>query len=154
MTEENIQKNIIDKFGLSGDKIKIQRKRRVTVEVSQADFQKVLEFAIKDLKFLILLTISGLDTGSAFEFIYHMAREDGIILNIKISTPRETPIIKTVTNIFPSADAYERELVDLLGAKVEGLAEGKRYPLPDDWPVGEYPLRKDWKAKPSKLGEV
>ena len=46
---------------------------------------------------------------------------------------------------FPAAEIYERELIDLLGAKVAGLPEGKRYPLPDDWPAGEYPLRKDWK---------
>ena len=41
----------------------------------------------------------------------------------------------------------ERELMDLLGAKVEGLPAGKRYPLSDDWPTDEYPLRKDWKKK-------
>jgi Ni,Fe-hydrogenase III component G len=35
--------------------------------------------------------------------------------------------------------------MDLLGAQVEGLPAGRRYPLPEDWPQGEYPLRKDWK---------
>jgi Ni,Fe-hydrogenase III component G len=34
--------------------------------------------------------------------------------------------------------------MDLLGIKVEGLPEGRRYPLPDNWPQGQYPLRKDW----------
>jgi Ni,Fe-hydrogenase III component G len=28
---------------------------------------------------------------------------------------------------------------------VTGLPEGSRYPLPDNWPEGQYPLRKDWK---------
>ena len=32
----------------------------------------------------------------------------------------------------------------MLGIKVEGLVPGRRYPLPDDWPKGQYPLRKDW----------
>jgi len=59
-------------------------------------------------------------------------------------------VIKTITDIFPPADIYERELEDLLGAKVDGLGDGKRYPLPDDWPKGEYPLRKDWKAANKK----
>ena len=36
--------------------------------------------------------------------------------------------------------------MDLLGIKVNGLAEGQRYPLPEDWPKGDYPLRKDWKG--------
>jgi Ni,Fe-hydrogenase III component G len=35
----------------------------------------------------------------------------------------------------------------MLGVNVEGLPEGKRYPLPDDWPDGQYPLRKDWNKK-------
>jgi Ni,Fe-hydrogenase III component G len=50
-----------------------------------------------------------------------------------------------VTDRFPSAHIYERELIDLLGAKVEGLPPGNRYPLTDDWPKDQYPLRKDWK---------
>ena len=32
----------------------------------------------------------------------------------------------------------------MFGIKVEGLPEGERYPLPDGWPEGQYPLRKDW----------
>ena len=52
---------------------------------------------------------------------------------------------------FPAAHIYERELVDLLGAKVEGLPPGNRYPLPDDWPEVQYPLRKDWKQESSGL---
>ena len=42
---------------------------------------------------------------------------------------------------------YERELVDLLGARVEGLVPGVRYPLPEGWPEGDHPLLKDWKPK-------
>jgi Ni,Fe-hydrogenase III component G len=70
-----------------------------------------------------------------------------ILINLKTSAPKENPQIKSITQYFPSAEIYERELVDLFGAKVEGLAPGNRYPLTDDWPPGEYPLRKDWKAK-------
>jgi membrane-bound hydrogenase subunit beta len=35
----------------------------------------------------------------------------------------------------------------LLGAQVEGLPQSSRYPLPDNWPKGQFPLRKDWKAE-------
>ena len=70
-----------------------------------------------------------------------------LMLNIRISVDRNNPVIKTITHDFPGADIYEREVMDLLGAKVEGLPPGKRYPLSDDWPTDEYPLRKDWKKK-------
>jgi Ni,Fe-hydrogenase III component G len=36
-------------------------------------------------------------------------------------------------------------MFDLLGIEFEGLSAGNRYPLPDDWPAGDHPLRKNWK---------
>jgi Ni,Fe-hydrogenase III component G len=76
-------------------------------------------------------------------------------MNVEINAPRSNPVIQSVTKIFPSADLYERELVDLLGLKIEGLAEGFRYPLTDDWPKDQYPLRKDWKQDPNmKTGAI
>jgi Ni,Fe-hydrogenase III component G len=68
---------------------------------------------------------------------------------MKTFAPKSNPVIKTITNYFPAAHIYERELEDMFGAKVEGLTPGHRYPLPDGWPVGQYPLRKDWKQEKS-----
>ena len=124
----------------------VQRVRRIFVDVPLANFTEVFDYAIKQLDFSIMVTITGLDEGAALGFIYHLARESGIVLNLHTSAPKDKPVIKTVTTYFPAADAYERELVDLLGAQVEGLPEGNRYPLPDDWPADQYPLRKDWNA--------
>jgi Ni,Fe-hydrogenase III component G len=67
------------------------------------------------------------------------------VLGLKLRVPREAPVIDTVTDRFPGAANYERELDDLLGFEVVGLPPGKRYPLPDDWPKDQKPLRKDWK---------
>jgi Ni,Fe-hydrogenase III component G len=91
--------------------------------------------------------ITGLDEGESLSVIYHLSCSGGIILNIKRSVPSDAPRIKTVSAYFFGADIYEREIADLFGIKVEGLPPGPRYPLTDDWPQGEYPLRKNWKAK-------
>lgn len=148
MTEEDIKHDLIKKFPFLENSLNIQRKRRIISDVPVQNFEQVFDYAVKNLGFVILCTITGVDDGNALGFIYHIATEDGIILSLKISAPRENPVIKTITGRFQGADIYERELMDLLGTKVEGLPEGKRYPLSDDWPQGEYPLRKDWK-KPS-----
>ena len=145
--EENIQSELLKKFIFLDGKVRIQRPRRIFAEVPVENFQKVFEYALKNLAFVMLCTITGLDEGTTLGFIYHIVREDGIILSIKISVDRNNPVINTITGYFANADIYEREIMDLLGAKVEGLPEGKRYPLSDDWPVDEYPLRKDWKKK-------
>lgn len=143
--EENIQQELVKQFPFLEGKFKIQRERRIFVEVLEVNFLKIFGYAAEQLKFGFLNTITGLDEGANLSFIYHLSGENGIILNIKVSVPKENPVILTVTHYFPAATLYERELVDLLGAKVQGLPEDKRYPLPDDWPIGEYPLRKDWK---------
>ena len=145
--EEKIQGDLTAKFSFLADKVRIQRERRIFSDVPAANLRDVLDYAIKNLEFKFLCTITGLDEGEDLSFIYHLIRQDGIVLNLKISVPKNNPVIKTITDYFKVAEIYEREVMDLLGAKVEGLPEGKRYPLPDDWPEGEYPLRKDWKKK-------
>lgn len=145
--EEKIQGDLTAKFSFLADKVRVQRERRIFADIPAANFRDVLDYAVKNLEFEFLCTITGLDEGENLSFIYHLTRQDGIVLNFKISVPKNNPVIKTITDYFKGADIYEREVMDLLGAKVEGLPEGKRYPLPDDWPADEYPLRKDWKKK-------
>ena len=147
--EENIVKELTGKFNYLEGKIAVQRQRRIFAEVSLEHFKEVFEFAVNNAGFSMLSAITGLDEGANLGFIYHLGKESGIMLNLKTSAPKENPLIDSVTKYFPSADIYEREMVDLLGAKVHGLGPGPRYPLTDDWPKEEYPLRKDWKPKDS-----
>lgn len=146
MTEEEMLKQLVGQFPFLQDKIRVQRKRRIFASVDMPNFEEVFVFAMRELEFKILCTITGLDNGATIGLIYHMARVDGIALNIQTEVPKENPAIQTMTKYFSCAEIYERELADLLGVRVEGLAEGQRYPLPDNWPKGEYPLRKDWKS--------
>lgn len=150
MNAETAKNELIKKFTYLADSIKVQREKRLTAEVPYKNFADLFDYCINGIKFSILCTITGLDEGERMGFIYHLADESGTILNIKTSVPKANPVIKTVLNYFPAAEIYERELIDLLGAKVDGMPEGGRYPLPDDWPAGQYPLRKDWKQDASK----
>lgn len=142
---ELIKDNLIKKFSFLQDKIITPRPRRVILEVGLKDFVSVFEYSVKEMNFNHLCTITCLDEPKRFVLIYHLASDGGFLLNIKISVPKENPVVNTVTNYFPGADIYEREIMDLFGVCVKGLAEGNRYPLTDDWPIDEHPLRKDWK---------
>jgi Ni,Fe-hydrogenase III component G len=145
--EEKIKRQLIKKFSYLTDKINVARIRRIFADVPASGFADVFSYAVDNLEFVILATITGLDEGPTLGVLYHLAKENGIILNLHISVPKENPVIKTISTRFPAADAYERELMDLLGIQVEGLPTGNRYPLPDSWPAGQYPLRKDWKPE-------
>jgi NADH-quinone oxidoreductase subunit D len=72
-----------------------------------------------------------------------MACEGTVTLKNRIS--REKPVTQTITDILPGANLYEREVFDLLGVVFEGHPNLKRLMLPDLWPQGDYPLRRDWK---------
>jgi len=126
--------------------ISAQRERRIWLEVDKKFFRNSFEKFVNQEGFNMLSTISGLDLKDKYQVIYHMCNEDGVVLNIKVSLNKENPSVQTITDLFPSAELSERELEDLLGIKVEGLVQGRRYPLPDGWPEGQYPLRKDWDA--------
>jgi len=145
LEEENkIKKILEDKFPYLRDKVRVIRPRRISLDVENLNLRVVLRFAVEDMHFSILATITGLDETPMFGIIYHIASESGIIIDMKTTVPREKPVIMSIIDIFCNAEIYERELIDLFGMQVDGMPIGKRYPLPDNWPLGQYPLRKDW----------
>lgn len=143
--EESIAQQLSKEFPYLEGNIKITRPRRIFLEVDSARLEAILEYALKNLEFLHLISITGLDEQDNLSFIYHLSQDSGVVLNLKTSVSKNQPVIKTITKYFSGAEIYERELVDLFGAEIEGLPAGNRYPLTDDWPVGQFPLRKDWK---------
>jgi membrane-bound hydrogenase subunit beta len=143
--EIKIKQDLLSRFSCLSDKVRVQRDRRIYASVDYANFTEVFEYIIQKFSFTFLCTITGLDEGDSISFIYHLTTQDGVVLSLKTGVPKEKPVLKSIIGYFRGAEIYERELVDLLGVNVEGLPEGKRYPLPDDWPKDQYPLRKDWK---------
>ena len=146
--EERLKHEILDKFGFPEESFKSPRKRRIFLDVGSDKIIEVIKY-LKDKGFISLCTITGLDTGSAFQAIYHLADNEGCLINLKLNISKEKPLIQSVTSIFEGAVFYERELKDMLGIEVEGVPPGRRYPLPDGWPEDQHPLRKDWKQSGS-----
>jgi membrane-bound hydrogenase subunit beta len=144
--EEAIQKRLVDKFDFMKDKCTVNRVRRLTAEVPKEKLVEVMTFLKNDLDFSSLCTITGLDSGDNYEMIYHLAN-GGIVLNLKVAAPKTNAVFETVTELYNGATLYELEAHNLLGLKVNDIPEGIKYPLPDNWPEGEYPLRKDWKKQ-------
>jgi Ni,Fe-hydrogenase III component G len=145
--EETLRQELVSRFPALADKSRIQRDRRLWVEVPYADFRGVFDHAVLSQEFSHLCTITGLDEGENLSFVYHLARPDGIVLCLKTSVPKSAPAVKTISDRFPGGMIYERELEDMFGAKVEGLPPGRNYPLPEGWPAGQHPLRKEWKTE-------
>ena len=116
---------------------------RINVKVAREQLLAVLQYFKKQLGFTHLATITGLDLGESFEVLYHLASDLGTI-NVRILTPRGDPKIPSVCSVIAGAILYERELQDMFGLVVENIPDPRPLLLADDWPAGEYPLRKDW----------
>jgi Ni,Fe-hydrogenase III component G len=142
--DQDIRQELATRFPSLAETVRVQRSRRVWAEVAAPAFREVFTHAVQAMGFSHLCTITGLDEGENLSFLYHLAHAEGVLLTLKTSVPKSAPVMPSIGDLFPGGAIYERELVDLLGAKFDGLPPGKRYPLPDGWPEGQHPLRKDW----------
>jgi Ni,Fe-hydrogenase III large subunit/Ni,Fe-hydrogenase III component G len=89
-----------------------------------------------------LSALTGLDLGNAIELMYHI-RTRKTVVTIRTEVPKGSAEIESITDLIPGAEFHEREVADLLGVKFRGHPNPKRLILPDDWPEGLFPLRKD-----------
>lgn len=145
--ENAIRDNLVAQFPILADQITIQRVRRLWAKVPMDQLHPVMVHAKDQLGFSMLCTITGTDEGDSIGLLYHMAHDNGVVLTLMTNAPKDGPGPSTVTPYFPLAELSEREVIDLLGARIQNMPEGPRYPLPDGWPEGQYPLRKDWKPE-------
>ena len=122
----------------------IQRARRIWAVVDRAISLEVFAWLHDQAGFITLCTITGLDTGEEYHMLYHLADESGIVFNVRLVAPHSDPFFSTISDIYKNSVLYELEARNLLGLTIPGIPDDIRYPLPDNWPEGQYPLRKDW----------
>jgi NADH-quinone oxidoreductase subunit C len=63
-------------------------------------------------------------------------------VRIRVQVPDTDPSVDTVTEVYPGADAMEREAYDLMGVVFSGHPDLTRILMPEDWEG--HPLRKDY----------
>jgi membrane-bound hydrogenase subunit beta len=132
------------------DRIRTPRQKRIfTDALTQDEFMQLMDYANTKAGFTRMTHVVGTDDGEMLGFIYILSDDSGILLAMHETAPKEDPVIESLTPRFPSLEWHERELVDLFGAVVKNLPDGPSYPLPDNWPAGQFPLRKEW--DPSKF---
>ncbi len=63
-------------------------------------------------------------------------------VRIRVQVPESDPVIDSITDFYPGADAMEREAFDLVGVLFRGHPDMTRILMPEDWEG--HPLRKDY----------
>ena len=119
-------------------------RRRVFLKVAPDDLVTAVTLLRDKYDCSYLSTITGLDKGETFEIIYHFASPVTTI-HVRTEIPRSDPRLPSICSAIPGAVLYEREIQEMFGIVVEAIPDPRRLMLPDDWPEGQYPMRKDWK---------
>jgi membrane-bound hydrogenase subunit beta len=134
-------------------------KKKEFVNIWMRIDKSIFKDAIKhlcDYQFPHLAVVSGNDLGKTIELVYHFSVNFGtplkeISLNIGVEIPKSKPEIETICDYIPGALITEREKQEMLGVKVIGIPDSRRLFLPDDFPEGVYPWRKDKQPELEKL---
>jgi NADH:ubiquinone oxidoreductase subunit C len=139
----NIRDRIKEELGAKIFDWKEVSARRIYFTLDKKDIFKVTEILFKELG-LRFVTASGVDIIDGFEIIYHFSFDKaGEIYSARVLiTGKDDPKIDSITPIFPGAEWIEREMWEMLGIDFTGHPNLKRLLLSEDWPEGEYPLRK------------
>lgn len=78
-----------------------------------------------------------------FEVIYHLLsipKKERIRLKARLNG--DSPVVESVTSVWPGANYFEREVFDLFGVRFSGHPYLRRIMMPEDWEG--HPLRKDY----------
>ncbi len=144
--EEEIMEDLIKRLEeYKEDIIEMKRpkERRIFVRVRADGFKKFLSRLIEDLELRHLSTITGVDLGQEMELLYHFSYKYSVEISIGVKVPKSAPKVPTITDLIPGAIFYEQEVHDLLGIEFEGHPNMGPLIIPEGWPEGVYPLRKE-----------
>ncbi len=117
---------------------------RLDAQVAPANLLPAVK-ALDNHKWGYLVAITGLDHGAAageMEVFYHFCCGPSV-LTLRVTVPHEQAAVPSICPIIPCASVFERELAEMFGIEVYGTPDPSRLFLPDNWPEGVYPLRKD-----------
>ena len=159
MSPKEIENYFFEKFKTNIKHSKVVKRKagsqknefiNIWMKVEKSAFKDVIKH-LCDLQFPHLAVVSGNDLGKTIELIYHFSlfygeRLNEISLNIAVELPKSKPEIETICDYIPGALITEREKQEMLGVKIKGIPDSRRLFLPDDFPEGVYPWRKDEKG--------
>ncbi|MCX8209179.1 MAG: NADH-quinone oxidoreductase subunit C [Sulfolobales archaeon] len=145
---------LVEMVGKLGGAVEDVRKSEIYIRVPREAVRAVAKLLYDSGAYL--KTCAGVDERgtSGFYSIYYIFGLDshGVDAVLKVLVPEHDPLIPSILPEVPAADWCELEIRDLLGIELSGRLT-KRLVLPEDWPDGVYPLRKEFRydEKPPRV---
>ncbi len=121
--------------------------KRLMVYIPKELLLKIGSYLFKELNYRYII-VTAMDSKDGFEIIYHFSDDSsGWIVNLNVLLPRDKPEIESLTPVVYGVEWIEREIMDLLGIKFLNHPKPERFLFSEDWPEGEFPLRRDYKEE-------
>jgi Ni,Fe-hydrogenase III component G len=106
---------------------------------------------LKGLGITNLSTIIAEDMREHFLLSYPFL--GGTVVTLLVKIDKDKPEVPTLADTVAGAIVYEREIHDIMGITPVGHPDLRRQVLPEDWPEGVYPLRKDVVMPPASVAK-
>jgi Ni,Fe-hydrogenase III large subunit/Ni,Fe-hydrogenase III component G len=147
-----------DKFGSAIQQADLPSDNRLVVYIDPAEVKPICEYVFRDMDARYVISVGTDDRPYSGQFmVYHQFAfdKDHILCSIVSRLPGDKPQIDSISRIIPGANWAEREIKDLFGVELVDHPYPKRLVLPDGWPEGHHPLRKDvpWNEVPEGFDE-
>jgi NADH-quinone oxidoreductase subunit B/C/D len=132
----------------------------LTLQVAENRFKDVLGYLKTEAtpKYQRLDDLTAIDESarrqpqndSDYTMVYHLLSFDSASrLRLKVPLQGQDPVTRSITDIWPSANWYEREVFDLMGIRFEGHPNLTRIIMPPNWQG--HPLRKNFPGRASEM---
>jgi Ni,Fe-hydrogenase III large subunit/Ni,Fe-hydrogenase III component G len=96
-------------------------------------------------RYVITVGLDRRNEQAGFEVVHCFAFDkEHLRCAVRVPLAAEHPTIDTITSVVPGASWAELEIRDLLGIDIEAHPDPRRLILPDGFPDGVHPLRKDF----------
>ena len=144
MDTREIIGSLTGRFG-AGVRDITEKRKRIYLTIDPKDIRQTVTFLFKDLGMRFNIA-SAVDEFDAFEIMYHFSKDtDGIVVSVSVFLKdKKNPRIDSILPLMRGAEWIEREIHELFGIEFTGHPNMKPLLLPDDWPQGVFPLRKDF----------
>ena len=143
-----------EKFGPGILRADLPGAGRLFVFVEPAVLKAVCQYLFRDLDARYVTGVGSDDRPFSGKFLvaHHFAFDaEHLLASIVTFLPADQPKVESISGVVPAANWAEREMHDLVGIEPVGHCYLKRLVLPDGWPDGVHPLRKDvpWNSVPA-----
>lgn len=156
LTPEQVRERFITRFGSGIRDSRISERREgkkknphytIWFDLDRELLRPAIETLI-GIRFPHLSVIGANDLGDSIRLVYIFSVQYGEVkseymVTFAITLPKSDLTVPTISDLIPGAVFGEREKQEFLGIKVLGIPDNRRLFLPEDFPDGVYPWRKD-----------